>query len=226
MSSTNRSNARELHISDYYVTPIDAIKTFFSYANEFVPSFEQIMNTGRILDCCAGGNQPISDCLGYKEIYHPMSYPQSIKEFYNKQVDTYDIREDSLAKYKEDYLKVKLDYQPDVIITNPPFTIATDIIRKAINDVKENGMVIMLLRLNFFEGLNKKDFFEEVGLPNYSFVYRKRLSFQDKKDVAGYVQFNSDGKAKKGGSDSVAYQHCIWIKGKKADFTKLMVIDN
>lgn len=94
------------------------------------------------------------------------------------------------------------------IITNPPFNIAEDIIKKALNDVKEGGYVIMLLRLNFFGGKQRlQKFWNEVGLPKYSFVHHRRMSF------------TSDGK-----TDSIEYQHAVWKKGYKPEFTQLKVI--
>ena len=47
----------------------------------------------KILDCCAGGDDA-----------HEMSYPTVIKKLYGKEIDTIDIREDSRAKNKFNYL--------------------------------------------------------------------------------------------------------------------------
>ena len=91
MSSTNRSNARETHVSDYYVTPIDKIINFIDSFVEVEEDFE-----GKILDPCAGG--VINN--------HPMSYPEALKRCGYTNIDTIDIREDSLASIKGDYLKM------------------------------------------------------------------------------------------------------------------------
>lgn len=152
-----------------------------------------------------------------------MSYSTAIKNVFDSDVDTYDIREDSLAENKVDYLKTKLDYKPDIIITNPPFNIATQIIEKAIDDVKDGGYVIMLLRLNFFGSDSRKEFFDKY-IPEYCFVHRKRLSFVDKKDKYGYVEIDKNGNPKRGSTDSIEYAHFIWRKGYKPDYTKLLII--
>lgn len=135
MSSTNRSNARNLHISDYYVTPIEDIELFLREFNKKVKlNWDQV----KILDCCAGGNLESRDEHGIKEVYHPMSYPTAIKNvFGNCNITTCDIREDSLADIKGDYTQMDLGYNPYVIITNPPFNYATQIIKKAISDVSK-----------------------------------------------------------------------------------------
>lgn len=52
MSSTNRSNARNEHIADYYVTPIHAIELFLK---EFNKRVNLDWNNAKILDPCAGG---------------------------------------------------------------------------------------------------------------------------------------------------------------------------
>lgn len=222
MSSTNRSDARKSHISDYYVTPIPDIELFL---REFNKRIVLGWDKCKILDICAGGNDEIKDANGIRELYHPMSYPTAIHNvFGNCNVNTIDIREDSLAATKGDYLTMNVkDDKPEIIITNPPFAIATEIIEKAINDVVDGGYVIMLLRLNFFGSEERKPFFEKY-MPEWCFVHRKRMSFVDKKDNIGCVEFNKDNKPKKGSTDSIEYAHFVFRKGTKPDYTKLVVI--
>jgi len=191
MSSTNRSNARDTHISDYYVTPIDKIINFIDAFVEVEEDFD-----GKILDPCSGGDEN-----------HPMSYPEALKRCGYTNIDTIDIREDSLANIKGNYLEMDCKDKYNIIITNPPFNLAREIIEKALDDVQEDGFVIMLVRLNFFGGKLRRDMWENQ-MPKYSFVYNKRLSFTD------------DNK-----TDSIEYQHLIWQKGHYPDFTQLRVID-
>ena len=191
MSSTNRSNARQSHISDYYVTPIEKIKDFI---DEIVPLEDDIFE-GVILDPCAGGDEK-----------HPMSYPEALRQCGYKNVKTIDIRKDSLAEVKADYLSLNLEYKPNTIITNPPFSIALDVIKKALKDVSDDGFVVMLLRLNFFGGKLRKSFWDEF-MPKYCFVHHRRMSFTD------------DGK-----TDSIEYAHFVWQKNFYPDFTQIKVI--
>ncbi|MCG8540430.1 MAG: hypothetical protein MJA82_10885 [Clostridia bacterium] len=199
MSSTNRSEARKTHKSDYYVTPVREIENFL---NELQKEENQIL-IKNFLDPCAGG------LIGKDK----MSYPEAIKNaVYDRyggkpRVETIDIRLDSLANIKGNYLKMDCKDKYDVIITNPPFNISLDIIKKALNDVKDNGYVIMLLRLNYFGSKSRKKFWEEYGLPKYTFVHHKRMSFTD------------DGK-----TDSIEYAHFVWEKGYRSNFTNLRVI--
>ena len=203
MSSTNRGYDR--HVTDYYVTPKEAVKAFlsewFSDLNgEFNDDYSGVANRPdktRWLDPCAGGDEK-----------HGMSYPDVIKkEFEPMVLDTVDIREDSLAEFKEDYLlwdKGKNKY--DVIITNPPFYKAIEIIKKALEDVEEGGYVVMLLRLNFFGSNQRFPFFQE-HLPKWVYVHHRTFSFTD------------DGK-----TDSIEYMHAVWQKGEDPAFTMLKVI--
>jgi hypothetical protein len=190
LSSTNRSNARDNHVADYYITPVCEIERFLK---ELEKIYGYHLHFGKILDPCAGG-----------DVNHDMSYPIALSE-YSKNVDTIDIREDSKAVTKGDYLKIDCANKYDLIITNPPFNIAIDIIKKALQEVKPNGIVVMLLRLNYFGSKERKLFWDE-NMPEFCFVHHKRMGFTDA-----------------GGTDSIEYCHMIWHKGVQ-EYTKLKVI--
>jgi len=136
-----------------------------------------------------------------------MSYPVALNEEFNVgQIKTIDIRDDSLAEIKMNYLEYRADEKLDIVITNPPFFIALDVIKKALNDVRDGGWVIMLLRLNFFGSKQRKQFWDTY-MPKYAFVHHKRLGF-----TGG------------GGTDSIEYMHCVWQKGHYPQFCGLKVI--
>jgi len=192
MSSTNRGYER--HATDYYNTPTKCIRDFLS---EFLVD-ESIDRPDRMFWCdpCAGG-----------DAVHPMAYPSVIEEEFGTDVVTLDIREDSLAEVKADYLSfVMLDPKPDIIITNPPFYLAKEIIQKSLLDVSDGGYVIMLLRLNFFGSKDRKQFLQNT-MPKYAYVHSRRMSFTD------------DGK-----TDSIEYMHAVWKKGHNPEFTQLKII--
>lgn len=191
MSSTNRGYNR--HATDYYITPQECIKQFLT---EFKKDNPDIAQTKLWLDPCAGGDDN-----------NAMSYPAVIyREFDTINIKTLDIREDSRAEIKADYLTHKLEYKPNVVITNPPFYLAKEIIQKALNDVADNGFVIMLLRLNFFGSKERKQFLQD-NMPVATYVHSRRMSFTaDKK------------------TDSIEYMHAVWQKGVSPTFTKLKII--
>jgi hypothetical protein len=106
---------------------------------------------------------------------------------------------------KADYLTFYSKYYYDMIITNPPFNIAIDIMNKALDDVGYGGFVIMLLRISILESKKRFEFWKN-NMPKYIFLHHKRMSFTD------------NGK-----TDSDAYAHFVWQKGYVGD-TKLFVI--
>ncbi len=183
--------ARKIHISDYYVTPVSEIELFLKEFNKHENIFDQDIY---ILDPCAGGCDA-----------HEMSYPKTLNQIgigANK-ITTIDIREDSLADIKTNYLQYDCKDKYDVIITNPPFNISREIIEKTLDDVKDKGFVIMLLRLNYFGSKSRKHLWDNY-MPKYCFVHHKRMSFTD------------NGK-----TDSVEYSHMVWQKGYCPEFTLL-----
>ncbi|WP_279159601.1 hypothetical protein [Thomasclavelia cocleata] len=197
MSSTNRGTDRNKF--DYYVTPQ---KDIVNFLEAFKRNHNDLENVKNVLDPSAGGDQN-----------NEMSYPEAIKKVYfNWNVETLDIRTDSRAKHKGiDYLKRNIseilpDYKPDIIFTNPPFNLAMDFIKKALNEVRTDGYVIMLLRLNFLGSKDRNKWLKN-NMPHEIYVHSKRMSF-----------------TKNGGTDSVEYAHFVWKKGSKSN-TKLFLLD-
>ena len=195
------------------------------FLKEFHKRVKLDWNNIKIIDPCAGGNEEIRDINGIKEIYHPMSYTTAIHNvFGNCNVNNIDIRENSLAETKGDYLLEDVkNFEPQLIITNPPFNLAVPIIEKALDDVVDGGYVIMLLRLNFFGSKERKTFFNKY-MPEWCFVHHMRIGFTDKKDSNGYVLFDKNGSVKRGSTDSIEYAHFVFHKGYKPDYCKLVVI--
>ena len=133
-----------------------------------------------------------------------MSYPNVIKRLMPENaVMTMDIRKDSKAMLKGyDYLKTDIEeimqkFKAQMIFTNPPFNLAMDFIKKSLEDVEENGYVIMLLRLNFLGSRERNEWLKN-NMPFEIYVHAKRMSF------------TGDGK-----TDSIEYAHFVWKKGWK-----------
>lgn len=184
MSSTNRGYSR--HQSDYYVTPVDEIKRFLSAwlfdeqrNSDYWQDLTERPDKLSWLDPCAGGDDK-----------HPMSYPEALKEI-GVAPETMDIRQDSLANIKGNYLKEQFAGL-DVVITNPPFYLSKEIIEKALD---ESEYVVMLLRLNFLGSKGRFEFWQN-NPPKKIYVHHKRMSF-------------TDG----GGTDSIEYAHFVWQRG-------------
>lgn len=208
MSSTNRGRDRSLH--DYYVTPVPAIEHFLKHFLKHEPGALD----GVVLDPCAGGT-----VQGFKRDYPgdlrdrvalgvAMSYPEAIRNVGIKpqKLVTMDIRFDSLAKIKTDFLNTTIMAAVDCVITNPPFGLAVETINRSLDIVKPGGWVIMLLRLNYFGAQKRREFWQR-NMPTYAFVHSERMSF------------TADGK-----TDSTEYMHACWQVGNHPEFCKTCVI--
>ena len=192
MSSTNRG-VRRFSV-DYYITPQKEIEKFLLAFAEI----QDLSDIRHILDPCCGGdkrNEP--------------SYPTVLRKLkIGNIISTIDIRSDSRADIIGNYLfnRDVESQRYDMIITNPPFNYALPIIRKALNDVVDGGLVIMLLRLNFLGSKTRRMFFERF-MPRDIFVHPARISF------------TPDGK-----TDSIEHAHFVWCKNEKCRYSRLFIL--
>lgn len=217
MSSTNRGYQR--HKDDFYVTPQKHIMKFL---NEFSKTYP-IKEFKSILDPCAGGSEK-----------YPMSYPKALIDFgIDKSVIiTNDIRENSLASFKCNYLETSFKHlEPELIISNPPFNLAKDFIRKAFKDINkfyyeqgiidysERGVIVFFLRYSFLASQERFEFFKEY-MPTEIYLHHNRPSFIPEDII------REDGKILKAGStDSTEYAHFVWNVNKMGDsYTRLYLI--
>lgn len=196
MSSTNRpkkdGDDTIRNKDDFYVTPTWIIRDFLKEFYLDNPNF----NPRVIIDPCSGGDSQ-----------NEMPYVEVLKSQYKtSRILTYDIRDDSKAMFKTDYLTDKCQFAPDLIMSNPPFLLAEDFIKKCLTDLTGNGILIFLLRINFFGSQKRSQFFKDY-MPNYCYVSSKRPSFC------------------KGATDSTEYAHFVWIKdGTKPKWCQTRVI--
>lgn len=73
-----------------------------------------------------------------------------------------------------DFLTWDCDKEFDTIITNPPYKLAVEFIRKCISILSQNGQLAMFLKIQFLEGLKRKELFDNYP-PKYIYVFRKRM---------------------------------------------------
>jgi len=199
MSATNRGAERNKQ--DYYRTPEYIIRDFATWASENLSMISWWnKHDVRLVDPCAGGD-PENPIMPYPEYFKLQTY----KHFWWKN----DIRTDSSAEFKEDFLDSKIVDSVrgrfDIVISNPPYNQAMQFIEKGLEMVKDGGYVIYLLRLNFFGAQSRKEFHQN-NMPVYTIVSSKRPCFMQ------------------GASDSCEYAHFVWQKGNHPTYTKLCVI--
>lgn len=95
-----------------------------------------------------------------------------------------------------DYLATKFQQQ-DVIITNPPFSLTIEFLKKSLSELAPDGTLAYLQRVNFLGSKCRVDFWAETGFPNKTPVIVPRPRFIN------------------GGSDSCEYMWMIWDKGNR-----------
>lgn len=96
-----------------------------------------------------------------------------------------------------DFKEKKFDY----IITNPPFKLAQEFIEKSLSLLKENGKVCMFLKIQFLEGVKRKEFFKKYP-PKYIYVFSARQS-----PLRNGFEFDENGKK---WSSTMCFAWFVW----------------
>lgn len=172
MSATNRGSERVE--SDFYVTPSKTIHRFLENYYDF--------NELTILEPSAGNG---SICKVIKELY-PDSYIVA-NEIREEENDNLTGCSDEV--FHEDYLKFTDKGKYDVIISNPPFSLAQEFLEKSFEIAGRNTDIIMLLRLAFLESKRRHDFWQKHPLSGL-YILSERPSFiNGKTDATAYGWF-------------------------------------
>ena len=74
-----------------------------------------------------------------------------------------------------DFLTWDTNDKYDIIISNPPFSLAEEFCRKGLSLLDINGQMAMFLKIQFLEGVKRKEFFEKYP-PKYIYVFRNRMA--------------------------------------------------
>ncbi|WP_417762202.1 DNA methyltransferase [Shewanella sp.] len=125
----------------------------------------------------------LEPCKGTGAIFNRIGLPAEQKHF---------------AEIQEgiDYLTTPFQ-QMDVIITNPPFSLTCEFLRKSLNELAPDGTLAYLQRVNFLGSKTRIPFWAEIGFPPKMPIIVPRPRFVG------------------GGSDSCEYCWFIWDKGNR-----------
>lgn len=120
----------------------------------------------------------LEPCFGTGAIYNQVDLPERDKYY---------------AEITQGIDYLTTEFEPvDLIITNPPFSLAKEFLIKSLSEIKPTGVIIYLLRLNYLGSVDRLPFWEEVGYPDKVLVATPRPSFTD------------------GGSDACEYAWFCW----------------
>lgn len=145
MSATNRGAVR--CEADRYITPDEAILSFY---DQF-----KIYQYNTVLEPCAGNGALIK-----KMRFEPIRLHVTAVEI--RPEEGPELRKLANSFYIADFLNWDDGTKKyDLIITNPPFSIAQKVIEHCFEISDENTDVAMLLRLNFFGSQERKAFWNK-----------------------------------------------------------------
>lgn len=182
MSAANRGGERRAY--DFYATPPETIRAFLN-------SYEGIASSDRILEPSAGNGAII----------------RALREHgYTNRIDAVELRADERPALESLADNVTIgsffDYDPevgyDVIIGNPPFSLALEFISKSLELLNPGGALIFLLRTSFLESTKRFEWWQQHPLSGL-YTLHKRPSFTGK------------------GTDATSYSWFVWERGDPAD---------
>lgn len=108
----------------------------------------------------------------------------------------------------QDFLKWETEEKYDVVITNPPFKLAREFVEKSLDLVTEEGKVIMFLKIQFLEGISRKEFLENSPL-KYVYVFSSRM--------ATWKEGKQTDEKGKPWSTTMCHAWFIWEKGYEGE---------
>ena len=191
--------------ADFYPTEPEVVSKFLYAFDEHTGHLSRMkQDQSLVLDPCCGGLRTPN----YK-VYESGPYPTELLKFGfpSKYIFTNDIREDATGAFTQDFLKTRLPLprRPNLIISNPPYSLAVEFVERALDLVVDDGWVMFLLRLNFLGAQKRHEFWKQPFHRPYGiFVHSKRPSF------------TGDG-----GTDSTEYAHFVWRKTNNVKSTML-----
>lgn len=129
--------------------------------NDFYPTPDYTIKS--LLDLCEIPDNFtfLEPCKGNGQIYNKVN---------NVSIKLYSELTEGLNYLTTDYTVSEID----LIITNPPYSLAKEFLEKSL---KESKNVFYLLRLGFLASQSRKDWWNKIGLPNKLLILSKRPKF-------------------------------------------------
>ena len=109
----------------------------------------------------------------------------------------------------QNYLTWETDERFDFIITNPPYSLASEFVEKSMKLLDNNGMCCMFLKLQFLEGAKRKELFRKYP-PKYIYVFRNRMATWKN----GFKKNPDTGKK---WAETICFAWFVWVKGSSTE---------
>jgi hypothetical protein len=97
---------------------------------------------------------------------------------------------------------------PQIILTNPPYSLATEFIEHALEILPDGGVYIALMNITYLAGQKRYDRVYSKGVLREVYIFRKRVECWRDNDIEKY-----------GGKSMVDYAWYIFQKGYKGNPT-------
>lgn len=186
MSATNRGSKRKPY--DFYATPIDVVKNILN-------NIDLNKYGNKVLEPSAGNGNVIK---ALNEIYH------------DKNITSIEIRNEEFNNLSNisdkviigDFLNTNIE-KYDIIIGNPPYSLAKEFVIKSLHSLNDNGILIFLLRTAFLESKSRYQFWQDNSLSGL-YTLSKRPSF------TGH------------GTDATSYSWFVWDKSTDKQTIKII----
>lgn len=75
----------------------------------------------------------------------------------------------------QDFLTWETDSRFDLVITNPPYSLASEFVEKCMTLLSKGGCLAMFLKIQFLEGQKREALFRKYP-PKYIYVFRNRMA--------------------------------------------------
>lgn len=178
MSATGRGATRQAY--DFYATPLESV---FS----FLDNYDNITLSDKILEPSAGNGNII----------------RALRERgYSNRIDAVEIRPEEREHLEAladgivfgDFIEYEPETLYDVIIGNPPYSMAQEFVDKSLSLLAPGGLLIFLLRTAFLES-------------------EKRFAWWQDHQLSGLYTLHKRPKFTGKGTDATSYSWFVWERG-------------
>lgn len=86
-----------------------------------------------------------------------------------------DLKDRGFGNVHIDFLNTKIDNCPPIILTNPPYSLATEFIEHALEILPENGLYIALMNITYLAGQKRYERVYRYGSLREVYIFSKRI---------------------------------------------------